>query len=81
MSCWTQKGVIFLLKDMFFGFFFFILKMTCNTHLTGGVRAQQEEVATIIMASQVPEANVRGDMIPQTPKNHGKNHCFVQHRV
>lgn len=55
--------------------------MTCSTHFAAGVKAQEEEVATMMMPSQVPEANVRGDMIPQTPKDHGKNHCLVQHHV
>lgn len=57
--------------------FVFFLNMTCSTHFTAGVKAQEEEVATIMMPSQFPEANVRGDMIPQTPKDKGKNHCFV----
>lgn len=51
--------------------------MTCSTHFTAGVKAQEEEAATIMMPSQVPEANIRGDMIPQTPEDHGKNSCFV----
>lgn len=41
---------------------------------TAGVNAQEEEVATTIIPPGVPEANVRGDMIPQTPKDHGKKH-------
>lgn len=53
-------------------FVLFFLNMTCSTHFTAGVKAQEEEVP-----SQFPEANVRGDMIPQTPKDQGKNHCFV----
>lgn len=51
--------------------------MTCTTHFTAGVKAQEEEVATVMMPSPVPEANVQGDMIPQTPKDLGKKHCFV----
>lgn len=50
--------------------------MTCSTHFTVGVKAQEEKVATTMMSSQVPEANVRGEMIPQTPKDRGKNPCF-----
>lgn len=48
--------------------------MTSHTCFTAGVYAQKEEVATTIMPPGVPEANVRGDMIPQTPKDHGKKH-------
>lgn len=46
--------------------------MTRSTCFTAGVKAQEEEIATTIMLPEVPEANVRGDMIPQTPKDHGK---------
>lgn len=48
--------------------------MTRSTCFTAGIKAQEEEIATTIMPPDVPEANVRGDMIPQTPKDHGKKH-------
>lgn len=53
-------------------------KMTCSPHFTAGVNAQGEEATTMMTPSQVPEANVRGDMVPQSP-DHGKNHHFVEH--
>lgn len=46
--------------------------MTRSTRFTAGVKAQEEELATTMMPSQFPEANVRGDMIPQAPKDQGK---------
>lgn len=48
--------------------------MTRSTCFTSGVKAQEEKLATTIMTPDVPEANVRGDMIPQTPKDQGKKH-------
>ncbi|XP_056886937.1 hematopoietic progenitor cell antigen CD34 isoform X2 [Takifugu flavidus] len=46
------------------------LLLALMASLLSGVKAQEEEVATTIMPPDVPEANVRGDMIPQTPKDH-----------
>lgn len=51
--------------------------MTHSIRFTGGVAALEEDVATTIIPSDFPEANVRGDMIPQTPKDHGKEHRHV----
>lgn len=50
--------------------------MTRSFRFTGGVAAQEEDVATTIMPPDVPEANVRGDMIPQTPKDHGNKYMY-----
>lgn len=49
-----------------------VLIITWSTHFTAGVKAQEQEIATTLMPPQDPEANVQGDMIPQAPKDHGK---------
>lgn len=51
--------------------------MTHSIRFTGVDAALEEDVASTTMPSDVPEANVRGDMIPQTPKDHGKEHQHV----
>lgn len=48
--------------------------MTHSTCFTAGIKAQEEDVTTTIMPPDIPDANVRGGMILQTPKDHGKKH-------
>ncbi|CAG11820.1 unnamed protein product [Tetraodon nigroviridis] len=44
-----------------------LLALALMASFLNGVNAQGEEATTMMTPSQVPEANVRGDMVPQSP--------------